>query len=92
MHDIFNQKAASNVLKMFVETGCIHSYNTRFTASKNFYIKASRSEIQRNAFSRVGPRAWNEILSKHHLGNYPKRGLKKNFRSVISYRNLKTTK
>ena len=46
MQDIFNQKAPSNILKMFTETGCIHSYNTRSSTSKNFYIKASRLEIR----------------------------------------------
>ena len=39
----------------------IHSYNTRSSPSNNLYIKKSRLDIQKRAFSRAGAKLWNVI-------------------------------
>jgi len=73
MHDRRNQKVASNILKLFSDTTSIHSYNTWSSSANKFYVKESRLEIQKRAFSRVGAKIWNEMpaslreLPKKHL-------------------------
>ena len=54
MHDIRNDLVPSNLKEVFLPTAKVRSYNTRSSASKNFFIKKSRLEIKRNSFSRVG--------------------------------------
>ena len=50
-------------------------HDTRSSNSENFYIKASRLEIQKkNAFSRMGAKLWNEIPSS--LRELPKNSFK----------------
>ena len=61
MHDVQNQKVPNNILNLFSDTASIHSYNTRSSSANKFYIKKSRLEIQKRAFSRVGAKIWNEM-------------------------------
>lgn len=63
MHDASTASAPSNIRNLFTKTSSVHSYNTRSSTSENFYIKASRLEIQKNAFSGMGAKLWNEIPS-----------------------------
>ena len=39
----------------------MHSYNTRVSSSRNFFIKQSKLQIQFKSFARFGARTWNEI-------------------------------
>ena len=71
MHDVNTASAPINICNLFTKTSRVHSYNTRSSTSDNFYIKASRLEIQKNAFSRVGAKLWNEIPSS--LRELPKK-------------------
>ena len=64
MHDVANQIAPSNMLDLFIKTSHVHSYNTRSSTSQNYYQKFSRLEVQNKAFSRVGPRLWNELPAR----------------------------
>ena len=64
MHDVANQIAPSNILDLFIKTSHVHSYNTRSSTSQNYYQKFSRLEVQNKAFSRVGPRLWNELPAR----------------------------
>ena len=61
-------------MQIAVKTTSVHAYNTRSSTSENFYIKASRLEIQKNAFSRMGAKLWNEIPSS--LRELPKKSFK----------------
>ena len=61
MHDVCHERAPRNITDLFIDTKSIHSYNTRSSASHNFYIKPSKLQIQLKAFSRLGARIWNEI-------------------------------
>ena len=63
MHDVSTASAPLNIRNLFTKTTSVHSFNTRSSTSENFYIKASRLEIQKNAFSRMGAKLWNEIPS-----------------------------
>ena len=74
MHDVSTASAPINIRNLFTKTSSVHSYNTRSSASENFYIKASRLEIQKNAFSRMGAKLWNEIPSS--LRELPKKSFK----------------
>ena len=61
MHYIRDRKVPSNILKLFSDTTSIHSYNTRSSLANKFYIKKSRLEIQKRAFSRVGAKILHEM-------------------------------
>ncbi len=73
MFDVENNSVPPNIKNLFLYTSSVHTYNTPYSKSKNFYIKNSRLNIQKNAFSRMGARLWNEIpcylrsLSKNYL-------------------------
>ena len=54
MHDVSNDLVPSNLKDFFVSTAKIHSYYTRASVSKNFYIQKSNTEIQRKSLSRIG--------------------------------------
>ena len=75
MYDIQNGIAPKNILDLFNHTSSIHTYRTRSTTSNAFYIKQSRLEIQKNAFSRVGAKVWNGIPVS--VRNLKKRSLNK---------------
>ena len=61
MHDVANQIAPSNISDLFIKTSHVNSYNMRSSTSYNYYQKFSRFEVQNKAFSRIGPRLWNEL-------------------------------
>ena len=63
MYDVNNRTAPENILDLFSRTSDVHSYSTRSTSSKNFYVKESRLNAQKNAFSRIGAHSWNRIPS-----------------------------
>ena len=52
MHVVRYEKAPKNIVNLFIDTKNVHSYNTRASASHNFYIKHSKLQIQFKAFSR----------------------------------------
>ena len=78
MRDIKNRKVSSNILNLFSDTTGIHSYNSRSSPSNNFYIKKSRLDIQKRAFSRVGGKIWNEIPALLREQLLPKHASKRN--------------
>ena len=61
VHNINNDKAPANMSNVFQKTSNIHSYNTRSSTSRTFYVKIRRLEIQNNSFSRLRVKLWNEI-------------------------------
>ena len=66
-----HRNAPRNIRDLFQDISNIHPYNTRSSASHNFYTQNSRLSIQLNSFSRIGTKIWNEMpltlrnLSKH---------------------------
>ena len=65
MHDVANQIAPSNILlDLFIKASHVQSCNTCPFTSQNYYQKFSRLEVQNKAFSRVGPRLWNELPAR----------------------------
>ena len=81
MHDVSNDLMPSNLKDLFVPTAKIHSYNTRASASRNFYIQKSNTEIQRKCLSRIGAKLWNEIPTK--LRALPKASFKKKIQMIL---------
>ena len=81
MFDIRRRNAPRNIRDLFEDISNIHSYNTRSSASKNFYTQSSRLSIQLNSFSRIGTTIWNEMpvtlrnLSKYNFKRKIKRKL-----------------
>ena len=60
-HDTDERNAPINILNLFSMTSNSHYYSTLSLTSQNFYIKKSTLDIQKNAFSRVGAKMWNEM-------------------------------
>ena len=81
MHDVQNRKVPNNILNLFSDTASIHSYNTRSSSANKFYIKKSRLEIQRRAFSRVGAKIWNEMPAS--LRELPKKHFQAKLHSFL---------
>ena len=81
MFDIRRRNAPRNIRDLFEDISNIHSYNTRSSASNNFYRQSSRFSIQLNSFSRIGTTIWNEMpltlrnLSKNNFKRKIKRKL-----------------
>ena len=70
MHDIDERNAPINILNLFSRTSNSHHYSTGSSPSQNFYIKKSRLDVQKNAFSGDGAKIWNEMpnsLKKKHI-------------------------
>ena len=61
--DLNTASATINIHNLVTKTLSVHSYNTRSSTSENVSIKASRLEIQKDAFSRMGAKLGNEIPS-----------------------------
>ena len=61
MFEIRHTNAPSNIQDLFHDISDIHSYNTRSSASNNFYTQSSRLSIQVNSFSRIGTKIWNDM-------------------------------
>ena len=81
MFDIRRRNAPRNIRDLFEDIYNIHSYNTRSSASNNFYIQSSRLSIQLNSFSTIGTTIWNEMpLTLRNLQRITlKEKLKENF-------------
>ena len=81
MFDIRHRSAPRNIRDLFQDISNIHPYNTRSSATHNFYTQSSRLSIQLNLFSRIGTKIWNEMplslrtLSKHDFKRKIKRVL-----------------
>ena len=58
MSDISNNLVPTNIQELFLPRSCVHSYSTRSSTSRNFYIKKSNLEIQKNSFWRL----WCQIM------------------------------
>ena len=54
LFEIRHNNAPGNIQDLFQNISDIHSYNTRSSASNNFYTQSSRLSIQVNSFSRIG--------------------------------------
>ena len=59
MFDFRHRNAPRNIGDLFQDVSNIHPYNTRSSASHNFYTQNSRLSIQLNSFSRIGTKIWN---------------------------------
>ena len=81
MHDVENKKAPPNICKLFTSISDIHSYNTRMSSSNKLYTQYSRTNIQKNSFSRVGVRLWNKIPLR--VANSSKIVFKKEIRKLL---------
>ena len=86
MFDIRRRNAPRNIRDLFEDISNIHSYNTRSSASKNFYTQSSRLSIQLNSFSRIGTTIWNEMpLTLRNLSKYNfKRKIKRKLFDILT--------
>jgi len=61
MFDIRHRNLPINIRDLFQDISNLHPYNTRSSASHNFFIQTSRLSIQLNSFSRIGTKIWKEM-------------------------------
>ena len=77
MHDVHNNMVPSGILNLFQTSNC-HYYNTRASASGNFYVNSSDLELYKLSFSCFGATLWNEIpCNIRHLPKNKKKTLRK---------------
>ena len=81
MFDIRHRNAPRNIRDLFQDISNIHSYNTRSSASHNFYTQNSWLSIQLNSFSRIGTKIWNEM--PHTLRNLLKHDFKRKIKRIL---------
>ena len=81
MFDIRHGNAPRNIRDLFQDISNIHPYNTRSSASHNFYTQNCRLSIQLNSFSRIGTKIWNEM--PHTLRNLSKHDFKRKIKRVL---------
>ena len=81
MYDIRHRNAPRNIRDLFQDISNIHPYNTRSSASNNFYTQSSRLSIQLNSFSRIGTTIWSEM--PFTLRNLSKDDFKRNIKRVL---------
>ena len=58
MHNVHNNMVPSDILNLFQKTSSYHYYNTRASASRNFYVNSSDLELYKLSFSRFGAKLW----------------------------------
>lgn len=81
MFDVWNRTAPSNIQDLFQDISKVHSYNTRSSASNDFYTKPSRLSVQVNSFSRIGVKVWNAIPQA--LRNLSKNAFKRKLKQIL---------
>ena len=81
MFEIRHNNAPGNIKDLFQDISDIHSYNTRSSASNNFYTQSSRLSIQVNSFSRIGTKIWNEMPVS--LRKLPKNAFKRKIKQTL---------
>ena len=81
MHNVHNNMAPSAILNLFQKTSSCHYYNTRASASGNFYVNSSDLELCKLSFSRFGAKLWDEI--PRNIGHLPKNKFKKTLRKLL---------
>ena len=81
MHDINNNNAPLNILKLFQKTSSMHTYNTRSSTCGNFYVQSTRLEIHKRSFSRFGVNCG--IRYRVACETYPKKEFKREIRRLL---------
>ena len=81
MFQIRHRNVPGNIQALFQDISDIHSYNTRSSASNNFYTHSSRLSIQVNSFSRIGTKIWNEMPMS--LRKLPKNVFKRKIKQIL---------
>jgi len=81
MFDVRNRTTPSSIQDLFQDISNVHSYNTRSSASNNFYTKSSRLSIQANFFSRIGVKVWNVIPQA--LRNLSKNAFRRKLKQML---------
>jgi len=81
MFDVRNRIAPSNIQDLFQDVSNVHSYNTRSSASNDFYTKLSRLSVQANSFSRIRVKVWNEMPQA--LRNLSKNAFKRKLKQIL---------
>ena len=81
MFEIRHINAPGNIQDLFQDISDIHSYNTRSSASNNFYTQSSRLSIQVISFSRTGTKIWNEMSMS--IRKLPKNVFKRKIKKIL---------
>ena len=63
MYDINTSSAPINISNLFSKITSVHSYSRRSSTPEKFYTEQSAPIVQSKAFSRVGVKIWNGILT-----------------------------
>jgi hypothetical protein len=61
MYDVTIELIPENISDLFIQTSNVHSYITRSSTAGNYYKKYCHTNQQKNAFSRIGAKVWNNV-------------------------------
>ena len=81
MYDISNGVSPILIQNLFKKSNYVHNYSTRSASRGEFYVKSSRTEIQKHSFSRSGTTIWNSL--PQNLRNESKKNFKYNLQSLL---------
>ena len=82
MFNIHNNNAPTNIIHEIIYQNFEDSYaSTRSSTSQHYYVKNSRLNVLKNAFSRVGVKTWNEI--PYELKKLSKKSFKKELKKSL---------
>ena len=79
--EIRHRNARGNIQDLFQDISDIQSYNTRSSASNNFYTQSSRLSIQVNSFYRTGKKIWIEMPMS--IRKLPKNVFKRKIKQIL---------
>ena len=81
MYDIANEVSPILIQNLFKKSNYVHNYSTRSASRGEFYVKSSRTEIQKHSFPRSGTTIWNSL--PQNLRNESKKNFKCNLQALL---------
>ena len=76
-----NNKTLTNISNLFIPVREVNMYNTRFSSTRNLYVRNSHINNLKNSFSRAGVRIWNSI--RDNLRNICKGKFKEKLQEIL---------
>ena len=87
MHDLSNNLTPPNIFNLFTHQAGTHSYKTRSSQRRDYFLKRSRIDVQKRSFSRIGVKIWNSLSCEVH--QMSKSNFKNNVNDILFQRLLK---
>jgi len=87
MDDVSNNLTPPNTFNLFTYQADIHPHETRSSQRGDYFLKRSRTDIQKRSFSRIGVKIWNGL--SHEVRQMSESQFKNNVNDILFQRLLK---